>query len=96
MLKVIFFALQAFLISYKSFFNIEIIDKEIQTITLISSVSILNIFNGLHNSFIVSAIPSNGGCIRIYNCDMTYYNKLYTYPKCIYESIKETINNKSK
>lgn len=82
-LKVIFFALQAFLISYKSFFNIEIIDNEIQTITLISSVFTLNTFNGVHNNFIVSAIPSNGSCIRIYNCNMTYYNKFYAYPKSI-------------
>lgn len=68
----IFFALQESFISYNSFLNTGIIDNEIQVSNFISSVLILNIFKGVHNNFIVSAIPNNSCCIRIYNCNITY------------------------
>ncbi len=71
-LKVIFFAIQASLTSYKSFFNTGIIDKEIQTITLISSVLTLKNVRGEHINFIVSAIPCNTCGFGIYNCYITY------------------------
>ena len=57
-----FFALHASFTSLKSFANIEIIDSDIHTNTFISSVFILNIFSGVHNNLIVSAIPSNCVC----------------------------------
>lgn len=73
-LRVIFFAIHASLISYKSFFNTGIADKEIHTIILISSVLILKILSGENNTFIVSATPSYTCGFRIYNCYITYYN----------------------
>lgn len=70
----IFLALQESFISYISFFNIGIIDNEIHTSNLISSVFILNIFSGEHNNFIVSAIPNNSCCTCVNNCYVAYYN----------------------
>ena len=52
-----FLAIQASLTSYNSLFRIDIIDKEIQIIILISSGLTLNILSGVHSIFIVSAIP---------------------------------------
>lgn len=53
-----FFALQASFTSYISFFNIGSIDKEIETKSPISFISILNIFKGVHKVSIVFDIPS--------------------------------------
>lgn len=55
----IFLALQAFLISVKSFFIAGSSDKEIHTIISISSVLILKSFKGVHSFRIVLASPCN-------------------------------------
>lgn len=72
-LKVIFFAMQASFTSYKSLFSIGSIDKEILTITLISSVFIFNNLSGVQSNFIVSATPCNTSSFRINNCNIAYH-----------------------
>lgn len=90
-LKEIFFALQASFTSYSSFFNIGSIDNEIDTKSPISSISILNIFSGAHNCFIVSEIPYYTSCARIYNCYIAYNYKFYSNINSIYIVVHKTV-----
>lgn len=67
-----FLALHASFTSFKSLFNIGIIDSDMHTIILISSKLILKYFNGVHNNSIVLAIPHYTSASRIYNSNVAY------------------------